>query len=93
MNKALKEKFGITQDLLGVFFDPFAEMDDVFQKQEVEKHLSILWNFTQSKDDFKFRSIDDVLKDLDISQTKTVALRKENVKFGAKIVSSWICAL
>ena len=28
MKRALKEKFNVIQDLPGVFFDPFAEMED-----------------------------------------------------------------
>ena len=87
MKKALKERFNVSQDLKGVFFDPFAEMEDNLQKTEVEKHITTLWKFIEEKDDFKLRSIEDVLNDFGICQTKTVGLTKENTKFATKIVS------
>ena len=74
MKRALKEKFNVTQDLQGVFFDPFAEMEDNLQKTEVEKHISTLWKFIKAKDNFKLRSIEDLLIDIEVYQTKIVSM-------------------
>ena len=93
MKRSLKEKFNVTQDLQGVFFDPFAEMEDNLQKTEVEKHISTLWKFIEAKDDFKLRSIEDLLNDFGVCQTKVFALTKDNAKFATKIVSLILCHL
>ena len=70
MRNILKERFRITHDLPGVFFDPKARMDEDNERTAVENHLTTLWNFMLSKDDFEFKSIQDILNDLDTCQTK-----------------------
>ena len=93
MKKALKERFNVSQDLKGVFFDPFAEMEDNLQKTEAEKHISTLWSFIEAMKDFKLRSIEDLLNDFGVCQTKVFALTKDNAKFATKIVSLILCYL
>ena len=70
MRMILKERFRVTHDLPGVFFDPKAMMDDVDERTAVENHITTLWNFMISKGDFEFKSIQDILNDLDTCQTK-----------------------
>ena len=70
MRKILKERFRVKHDLPGVFFDPHAMMEDDTERIGVENHLTTLWNFMLSKDDFEFKSIQDILNDLDTCQTK-----------------------
>ena len=70
MRTNLKERFRVKHDLPGVFFDPKAMMDNDAERIAVENHTTTLWNFMLSKDDFEFKSIQDVLNDLDTCQTK-----------------------
>ena len=70
MRAILKERFRVKHDLPGVFFDPHAMMEDDAERTAVENHLTTLWNFMQSKGDFEFKSIQDILNDLDTCQTK-----------------------
>ena len=87
MKNTLKRLFNVTQDLPGVFFDPDADMNDDLQKKAVEKQLSMLWKFTEAKDDFKLRTIEDISDKFDFCQGQTTALAKENSKLQTKIVS------
>ena len=77
MRMILKERFRVTHDLPGVFFDPKAMLDDGAEKTAVENHTNNLWNFMLSKEDFKFKSIQDILTELDSCQTKTALDIKE----------------
>ena len=70
MRTILKERFRVKHDLPGVFLDAEARMDDVTERTAVENHMTTLWNFMLSKDDFEFKSIQDILIDLDTCQTK-----------------------
>merc|ERR1711892_847284 len=65
MNAMLKEKFHIVDELMGVFIDAFAkyEPDDQDQQDAFERETSKLWNFTESKKTFAFRTINDVLNE------------------------------
>ena len=70
MRMILKERFRVKHDLPGVFFDPKAMMDDDAERTAVENQTTTLWKFMSSQDDFEFKSIQDILKDLDTCQTK-----------------------
>ena len=70
MRNMLKERFRVKHDLPAVFFDPKARMDDVSDRTAMENQTTALWNFMLSKDDFEFKSIQDILNDLDTCQTK-----------------------
>ena len=70
MRMILKERFRVKHDLPGVFFDPNARMDDVAERTAVENHMTNLWNFMLSNDNFEFKSIEDILNDLDTCQIK-----------------------
>ena len=70
MRMILKERFRVKHDLPGVFFDPKAMMDDDAERTAVENQTTTLWKFMSSKDDFEFKSFQDILKDLDTCQTK-----------------------
>ena len=70
MRMILKERFRVKHDLPGVFFDPKAMMDDNAERTAVENQTAMLWKFLSSQDDFEFKSIQDILKDLDTCQTK-----------------------
>ena len=70
MRTILKERLRVKHDLPGVFFDAEARMDEVNERTAVEKHTNALWNFMLSKDDFEFKSIQDILNDLVTCQTK-----------------------
>ena len=71
MQNILKERFRLKRDLPGVFFDPKARMDEVTEKLLVEKYTTQLWNFMLTKEDFEFKSIQDILIELDTCQTKS----------------------
>ena len=86
MRDIIKEKFQVTHDLPGVFFDPHAVMDDDLEKSAVEKHISVLWNFAMTKEDFKLKSVQDLLQDLAFSQKQTKILRSKNVSFNTPSV-------
>ena len=77
MRMILKERFRVKHDLPGVFFDPKAMMEDDTERTAVENHITTLWNFMLSKDDFEFKSIQDILNDLDTCQTKNAGDIKE----------------
>ena len=79
MRNILKEKFQVTQDLPGVFFDPFAQMDNDLERKAVEKHTSALWNFAMEKADFEMKSIQDVVNDLYVCQKQSKNLASKNV--------------
>ena len=77
MRNMLKERFRVKHDLPAVFFDPKARMDDVSDRTAMENQTTALWNFMLSKDDFEFKSIQDILNDLDTCQTKNAGDIKE----------------
>ena len=85
MRTILKERFRVKHDLPGVFFDPHAMMEDDTERIAVENHLTTLWNFMLSKDDFEFKSIQDILNDLDTCQT-TNAGDIEELKVRTKVL-------
>ena len=77
MRNILKERFRVKHDLPGVSFYPKANMDDVTERTAIENQTTTLWNFMLSKDDFEFKSIQDILNDLDTCQTKNAGDIKE----------------
>ena len=79
MNEVLKEKFQVTHDLPGVFFDPHAVMDNDDERSAVEKHISVLWDFAVTKEDFEFKSVQDIQMDLDFCHKETKILGSKNV--------------
>ena len=81
MREILKEKFQVTHDLPGVFFDPHALMHNDQEKIAVENHTSALWNFAKTKEDFGLKSIEDVLEQLYFYQKQTKSLVNKNVGF------------
>ena len=81
MNEVLKEKFQVTHDLPGVFFDPHAVMDNDDERSAVEKHISVLWDFAITKKDFELKSVQDFLQDIAFYQKQTKILRSKNVSF------------
>ena len=86
MNEVLKERLLVTHDLPGVFFDQNAEMDNDDERSAVEKHLSVLWDFAMTKEDFSLKSVQDVLQDLAFYQKQTKILRSKNVSFSTPSV-------
>ena len=86
MNEVLKERLLMTHDLPGVFFDQHAEMDNDDERSAVEKHISILWDFAMTKEDFSLKSVQDVLQDLAFYQKQTKILRSKNVSFSTPSV-------
>ena len=86
MNEVLKERLLVTHDLPGVFFDQNAEMDNDDERSAVEKHLSILWDFAMTKEDFSLKSVQDVLQDLAFYQKQTKILSSKNVSFSTPSV-------
>lgn len=85
MREALKKKFHVTQNLPGVFFDPFAQMDNDQEKNAVTKHTSTLWNFAVAKSDFELKSVQDVLNDLYTCQVEKTGL---NTRLQSKAVNT-----
>ena len=71
----------MTHDLPGVFFDQHAEMDNDDERSAVEKHISTLWDFAMTKEDFELKSVQDVLQDLAFYQKQTKILSSRNVSF------------
>ena len=86
MNEVLRETFQLTQNLPGVFFDPYAVVDNDDERSAVEKHISALWDFAMTKEDFELKSVQDVLQDLAFSQKQTKILRSKNVSFNTPSV-------
>ena len=86
MNEVLIEKFQLTHDLPGVFFDQHAEMDNDDERSAVEKYLSILWDFAMTKEDFSLKSVQDVLQDLAFYQKQTKILSSKNVSYNTPSV-------
>ena len=76
----------MTHDLPGVFFDQHAEMDNDDERSAVEKHISVLWDFAMTKEDFSLKSVQDVLQDLAFYQKQTKILRSKNVSFSTPSV-------
>ena len=69
-------------------------MEDDAERIAVENHLNTLWNFMQSKDDFEFKSIQDILNDLDTCQTKNagdIKVLKDRTKdlMGKKLLDNF----
>ena len=71
----------MTHDLPGVFFDPKARMDEVTEKLLVEKYTTQLWNFMLTKEDFEFKSIQDISIELETCQDKSA---EDTVKLESK---------
>ena len=94
INEVLKEKFQVAHDLPGVFFDQDAEMDSNDERESVEKHVSSLWDFAISKEDFELKSVQDVLQDLAFYQKQTKILHSKNVSCcRTYILQSWSVTL
>ena len=70
MRNILKERFRVTHELPGVFFNPKARMEEVNERTAVENHMTALWNFMSSTKNFEFKDIEDILNDFDTCQTK-----------------------
>ena len=73
MNEQLKVKFHIDQDLDGVFIDSWAKKfpNDVSQQEAFTRETSKLWEFFSSKNQFEFKSIQDILDELHKCQGET----------------------
>ena len=84
MNEILKEKFQLNHDLPGVFFDQDAEMDNDDERKSVEKHVSALWKFAMTKEDFELKSVQDVIQERAFYQKQTKILHSKNVRFCTK---------
>ena len=81
MNEYLKERLLFTHDLPGVFFDQHAEMDNDDERNAVEKHISALWDFAMTKEDFELKSVQDVLQELAFCHKQTKIVHSKNVSF------------
>ena len=88
MNEVLKEKFQLNHDLPGVFFDQDAEMDNDDERKSVEKHVSALWKFAMTKEDFELKAVQDVIQERAFYQKQTKILHSRNVSFLAKHIHS-----
>ena len=71
MRNILKERFRVTHELPGVFFNPKARMEEVNERTAVENHMTTLWNFMSTTKNFEFKDMEDIFNDFDTCQTKT----------------------
>ena len=84
MNRQLREKMNVQQDLDGVFIDAFATYypDDEDQQVAFDRETVKLWNFISNNGNFTFKSIQDILDELHVCQEETAKdiemLKKEN---------------
>ena len=69
----------MNENLTAVFFDPFADMTNDQERKAVEEHISTLWNFAMTKNDFALKSIQDVLDDTYQCQKDKEELRSQKV--------------
>ena len=69
----------MNENLSAVFFDPFADMTNDQERKAVEEHISTLWNFAMTKNDFALKSIQDVLDDTYQCQKDKEELRSQKV--------------
>ena len=92
MRNILKERFRVTHELPGVFFNPKARMEDVNERTAVESHMTALWNFMSSTKNFEFKDIEDILNDFDTCQTKTAG-DIEELKERTKVLIGELCSL
>lgn len=68
MNQQLEEKFHIGIELEAVFIDSWAKQDwnlnDLCQQEAFDRETNKLWNLFNNLPDFEFKSIEDVLNEL-----------------------------
>ena len=68
-NRIIKDKLHVTQNLTGIFLDPFAE--GAMEQEKFHSEIAKLWNFISNNQPFEFKTIQDILDDLYQCQTKT----------------------
>ena len=71
MRNILNERFRVTHEIPGVFFNSKARMEDVNERTAVESQMTALWNFMSTAKNFEFKDMEDILNDFDTCQTKT----------------------
>ena len=73
-NKQLKERFHLEHDLDAVFIDSWAKQDwnleDESQQEAFDRESTKLWDLFSSMTTFEFKTIQDVIEELDECQTQ-----------------------
>jgi len=71
-NEALRKEYHLDHDLDAVFIDSWAKQDvnipDTSQKEAFDRETGKLWKYAMNNSPFAFRTIEDVLADLDEGQ-------------------------
>merc|ERR1712243_399581 len=78
INKKIEENFHIGMNLSMVFIDSYARrnssMDDEVQQEHFIAETDKVWNFALNSSEFKFKTIDQVLKENAIMKDELICL-------------------
>ena len=81
MNAQLKEKFHLENDLQAVFIDSWAKQEwnlaDALQQEAFDRETAKLWEIFSSNSKFEFKTIQDVIDDLNQCQQENECLTGE----------------
>ena len=81
MNTQLKEKFHLENDLQSVFIDSWAKQEwnlgDTLQQEAFDRETTKLWEIVSSNGKFEFKTIEDVINDLNHCQEENECLKGE----------------
>ena len=81
MNRQLKQKFHLETDLSAVFIDSFAKqpwnLNDVLQQEAFTRETSKLWEIFSSNPQFEFKTIQDIIDELNECQLENDCLNGE----------------